>query len=354
MMPNQAPTEDVRGTLVEVRHLSKHFRNRRGNETIRAVDDVSFTIRDGECLGVVGESGSGKTTLARCIARLIKPTAGEVLLQGQDLASLSRREMRRLRSKVQVVFQDPYGSLNPRWTVGTTVEEPMVLNTELTADARRTRIQELLSLVRLDPGLAGRYPHQLSGGQQQRVGIARALATNPDLLLLDEPTSALDMLARRGILDLIGTLRRDLGLTCLFISHDLSAVRAVSDRIAVMYLGRVVEDGPADRVLQHPQHPYTRALLSAELEPRVESRRERAKLRGEPPSPMSPPPGCRLHPRCPIAVAECAHTDQQLDAVAEDHRVACMRVTRHEDIEWPAGWDADLTGGRGERRARKP
>jgi oligopeptide transport system ATP-binding protein len=337
-----------RRPVVEVRGLTKHFRSRRANEIVRAVDDVSFTVRGGESLGIVGESGSGKTTLARCITRLTRPTAGQVLLHGDDLASLSRREIRRLRSQVQMVFQDPFGSLNPRWTVGTTLEEPLSLNTELPAAERGDRIQELMSLVRLDPALLGRYPHQLSGGQQQRAGIARALATRPTLLVLDEPTSALDMLARRGILDLIAGLRRDLGLTCLFISHDLSAVRAVCDRIAVMYLGRVVEDGPADRVLRHPQHPYTRALISAELEPRVEGRRRRAKLRGEPPSPVSPPAGCRLHPRCPVAVPECALTEQRLDAVAEDHTVACMRVTRHEHVDWPAGWDSD-EGPRGGR-----
>jgi oligopeptide/dipeptide ABC transporter ATP-binding protein len=285
----------------------------RARQRLVAVDKVSLTIAKGESLGVVGESGSGKTTLARCLIRLIEATSGQILFDGTDLAHASSAQLRRLRRRFQIVFQDPYDSLNPRWKASQTLEEPLKLLTGMSPTERRQRVGELLSLVRLDDRFRDRYPHQLSGGQQQRVGIARALATNPDLVVLDEPTSALDALVRIEILDLLNALRERLNLTYLYISHDIESVRRVCTRIAVMYLGQVVESGPAATVISNPVHPYTRALMSAVLGARTEVRRSRRRLEGELPSPLNPPSGCRFHTRCPIAVPTCSQTEQRLN-----------------------------------------
>ena len=322
--------------LVVVRDLVKEFRHRRSSDPVRAVDGVSVELARGGAVGLVGESGSGKTTVARCILGLTPPTHGSIMVDGVELTTLSEHELRAYRRHMQMVFQNPYDSLNPRWKIKDILEEPLILQIRMTDPDRRKRIAELCHLVRLDERLLDRYPHQLSGGQQQRVGIARSLATHPDFVVLDEPTSALDTITRVEILDLLNRLRRELGLTYLFISHDLSAVRRVCDQISVMYLGQIVEQLPTEALFCAPCHPYTRSLLSAILEPRVGGKAERLRLHGEPPSPIAPPSGCRLHPRCPVAMAECAREIQVLREVEPNHRVACWRVTSGQVLDWPA------------------
>ncbi len=323
--------------LVDIRGLIKHFPVGRG-AMLQAVDGVDLTIGKGEAVGLVGESGSGKSTLARCLMRLVAPTSGEIIFEGKNIARLPNAALRGLRSRMQMVFQDPLGSLDPRQTVQSIVEEPLRLLTRLTAREREARIRYLLEAVRLSPTHLGRYPHQLSGGQQQRVGIARALATNPQLCVLDEPTSAVDWPIRAELLELLDQLRHELSFSFLFISHDLGAVRYVSDRVAVMYLGRIVEEAPTEALFASPQHPYSRALLSSMLDPSLDDLPARVELHGEPGSPINPPAGCRLHPRCPIAVPACAETAQVLADIGPGHSVACMRVTRSKDVVWPPSW----------------
>jgi peptide/nickel transport system ATP-binding protein len=320
--------------LVEAEDLRVEFSVRSGlwgrRGTARALDGVSLEVRRGECLAVVGESGSGKTTLGRCLIRLIEPAAGRVLFDGEDLLALSPRELRRRRRQFQMVFQDPFGSLDPRQRVRSVLAEPLALH-----GRRRDagRIAELLDAVGLPAEMAGRFPHELSGGQRQRVGIARALAAEPDFLIADEPISALDLTVRAQILDLLAGLRGRLGLTLLFIAHDLAAVEQLADRVAVMYLGRIVELAPAADLFQRPQHPYTVSLLSAApvAEPVRERGRRRARivLAGDPPSLLAPPPGCPFHPRCPIARPRCAAETPVLAPVPVDgktgeHQAACF------------------------------
>jgi len=288
--------------LLDVRGLTQHYRTA-GGGTLRALEEASFTLAHGEVLGIVGESGCGKTTLGRAVLRLVEPTAGEVLFEGEDILRLSRAALRRRRRDMQIVFQDPFGALNPRHRVATLIGEPLTIHGVAGVAAR---VSELLDLVGLPPDSGRRYVHEFSGGQRQRIAIARALALSPKLLVADEPVSALDVSIQSQIINLIAALKRKMGLAMLFISHDLSVVRHVSQRIAVMYLGRIVEIGPAGDVFEHPAHPYTQALLSAVPQPPGVARRERIILEGELPDPTDPPPGCAFHGRCRHAMPHCA------------------------------------------------
>jgi len=326
---------DATRVLLEVTNLKKHFPIKKGlfSRTVghvRAVDGVSFSVEQGEVLGLVGESGCGKTTTGRCILRLIEPTEGSVKFDGREIIGLPFREMQRLRRQMQIIFQDPYSSLNPRMTIGEIVAEPLAIQSRGTRRERQDRVQQLMGMVGLNPRLVERYPHEFSGGQRQRIGVARALALNPDLVLADEPVSALDVSIQAQILNLLEELQSTLHLTYLFIAHDLSVVRHISDRIAVMYLGRIVELASSAELHREPLHPYSVALLSAVPvpDPAVESRRRRVILKGDVPSPADPPPGCHFHTRCWLRErlgnpARCAEVDPPLRKLADGHQVAC-------------------------------
>ena len=321
--------------LLEVRGLQMHFPvtegiviNRKIGE-VKAVDGINFSVRRGETLGLVGESGCGKTTTGRCILRLERPTAGEILYDGIDIAKLERKDLMVLRRRIQVIFQDPYSSLNPRMKVGEIIAEPiMVHGIERSAARRSSRVRELLSVCGLDPKFADRYPHEMSGGQRQRVGIARALALEPAFIVCDEAVSALDVSIQAQIVNLLEDLRGQFGLTYLFIAHDLSVVRHLCQRVAVMYLGRIVELADCDELFDNPLHPYTRALLAAVPvpDPTVEAGRTFRPVRGEVPSAINPPSGCVFHPRCPIVVASCNQARPELREVQPGHWVACTEV----------------------------
>jgi oligopeptide transport system ATP-binding protein len=320
--------------LLRVEGLKKHFEVGGGMlsgpaATVRAVDGVDFAIRRGETLGLVGESGCGKTTTGRCVLRLERPTDGRILFEDKDITGMAEGELRAVRRRMQVIFQDPYASLNPRMSIGDIIGEPLKVHRIVVDKAKReARVKGLLSQVGLLPQHARRYPHQLSGGQRQRVGIARALAMEPSLIVCDEPVSALDVSIQAQIINLLEDLQRNLGLTYLFIAHDLSVVRHISDRVAVMYLGMIVELADRKSLYEEPLHPYTKALLSAVPipDPRLEAQRERMVLRGEVPSPLKPPSGCVFHPRCPIAVDRCGAEIPPLREIKPGHWAACHLV----------------------------
>ncbi len=316
--------------LLQARQLTKHFSLGGGwwhrRLTVRALEWVDLDIYPGETLGVVGESGCGKTTLGRCLIRLIEPTFGEVFFRGENLLKLDRATLRQRRREFQMVFQNPYLSLDPRMNVLDLVEEPLRAHTDLRGRALADRVTELLERVGLAREHLYRYPHEFSGGQLQRIAIARALALNPVFVVLDEPTSALDVSVQAQILNLLKELQVELGLTYLFISHDLSVVQYISDRIAVMYLGRIVELGTAEQIFSNARHPYTQALLSSTPLPDPQARRSRIILPGDVPSPLNPPPGCSFHPRCFQALPVCATDEPRLIDVGDNHFVACHRV----------------------------
>jgi len=321
--------------LLEVRGLRMHFPVTEGIVVhrkigeVKAVDGVDFWVRRGETLGLVGESGCGKTTTGRCILRLERPTAGEIFYDGVDIAKAEGTELLALRRRIQVIFQDPYSSLNPRMKVGEIIAEPIkVHGIERDAARRAVRVRELLSVCGLDPKFADRYPHEMSGGQRQRVGIARALALEPEFIVCDEAVSALDVSIQAQIVNLLEDLRERFGLTYLFIAHDLSVVRHLCQRVAVMYLGHIVELAGCDELFDNPLHPYTQVLLAAVPvpDPNVEATRDFRPVQGEVPSPMNPPSGCVFHPRCPIAVEGCKRASPELREVLPDHWIACSEV----------------------------
>ena len=319
--------------LLEVRGLRKLFPVtegifvRRAIGEVRAVDGVTFTIRRGETLGLVGESGCGKTTTGRCILLLERPTAGEILYDGIDLTKLKHSELTPLRRRIQVIFQDPYSSLNPRMKVGDIIAEPMKVHAvEHDARRRATRVRELLSICGLNPNFADRYPHEMSGGQRQRVGIARALALNPEFIICDEAVSALDVSIQAQIINLLAELQEQFGLTYLFISHAIPVIEHISTRIGVMYLGKLVEVGTSKQICTSPKHPYTQALLRAVPIPDPSARRQRVVLGGDVPTPINPPPGCRFHTRCPIAVDRCRVEEPPLRQIEDGRDVACHLV----------------------------
>ena len=320
--------------LLEVQDLVMHFRQD-AKRVVKAVNGVSFVISPGEALALVGESGSGKTTVGRSLLRLIEPTGGRVAFLGQDITAMPVSRFRPLRSRLQMVFQEPFASLNPRMRVGRIVEEPLLLAGEGDARRRRERCLEALSLVGLPPSAGTGFPHQFSAGEQQRIGIARAIATRPDLVVLDEPTSALDVSVRAEILALLDDLRRKLNLAYLFISHDLAAVQRVCQRVAIMYLGRIVETGATDELFAQPKHPYSRALLSSALFPDPKRTAPRFLLKGEIPSPINLPTGCHLHQRCPWAQPICATEAPGLETIMPGHLVSCFFASGENPLKLP-------------------
>ncbi len=327
-----AQDEDI---LLEVKNLKMHFPVTSGllfQRTVahvKAVDDVSFSVKRGETLGLVGESGCGKTTTGRCILQLYKPTSGEVVFDGQELTRMNTKQMRAMRREMQVIFQDPYSSLNPRMTAGNIIGEPLVVHGLVHGKAEyRERVAELLVNVGLNPYMADRFPHEFSGGQRQRIGVARSLSVSPKFIVADEPVSALDVSIQAQIINLLEELQERFNLTYLFIAHDLSVVRHISDRVGVMYLGHMVEIAERNEIYRNPIHPYTRALLSAVPipDPILDAQRERVLLTGEVPSPLNPPSGCVFHPRCPIADDSCNRVLPEVREVSQDHWAACLKA----------------------------
>ncbi len=335
--------------LIRVENLEKHFPIYEGTlfrkvvDRVKAVDGLDFEIREQETLGLVGESGCGKSTTGRSLIQLLRPTGGAVRFEGQDLTELSDDQMHGLRRDLQMIFQDPYASLNPRMTVGSIIGEPLEVHGLESGDALQRRVQELMDIVGLDPRFVRRYPHEFSGGQRQRIGIARAIACNPKFIVCDEPVSALDVSIQAQILNLLDELQDEFGLTYLFIAHDLAAVRHISDRIAVMYLGKLAEVADSEDIYDEPLHPYTEALTSAVPipDPEMEADRERIVLPGNVPSPMNPPTGCVFHTRCPYAWDRCKHEEPEMQEVGDGHRVACHLLDEPERREGVDPTDAE-------------
>lgn len=314
--------------LLKVENLKKYYPVKGGvlgqeSETVKAVDGVNFSIYEGETLGIVGESGCGKSTTGRMLMRLIEPTEGRVVFAGRDLTGLSKHEMRKMRKNMQMIFQDPFASLNPRHTIGKIIEEPLIVHRMGSKKEREKRVEELLEVVGLSAYHAKRYPHQFSGGQRQRIGIARALAVRPKLIIADEPVSALDVSVQSQVLNLLQDLQAQFQLTFLFIAHDLSVVRHFSDRVGVMYLGKIVELADSDALYEDPKHPYTKALLSAVPIPDPDRRSERIILTGDVPNPAHPPAGCAFHNRCPVASGICKTKKPELRKIEDGRRVSC-------------------------------
>jgi peptide/nickel transport system ATP-binding protein len=325
-----APTDAPKADLLQVRGLRKYFPIRGGVfsrvvANVKAVEDVSFDVKKGEVVGLVGESGSGKTTAGRAILRLIEPTAGEVMFEGVDVAKLPKSRMREYRKEMQIIFQDPFASLNPRMSVGDIIGEALTIHNLARGKAKEARVADLLERVGMNAGHMRRYPHEFSGGQRQRIGIARALAVDPKFIVADEPVSALDVSIQAQVVNLLQDLKDELGLTMLFIAHDLGVVEYISDKVIVMYLGRIMEIAPAKELYRNPVHPYTEALLSAVPIPDPTIKRERVILQGDIPSPINPPSGCVFRTRCPIAIDDCKHVVPPLEEVGPGHLKACIR-----------------------------
>jgi oligopeptide transport system ATP-binding protein len=312
--------------LLQVRHLVKHFPVEGSEDVVQAVDCISFDILMGETLGLVGESGCGKSTVGRCLLRLHEPTSGSITFEGREIVGLPHKDMQRLRREMQIIFQDPYASLNPRMSIMSIVGEPLKIHGVSSKQERQDRVSDLLKKVGLDPKYMLRYPHEFSGGQRQRIGIARALALNPKLIICDEPVSALDVSVQAQVVNLLQDLQQEFGLTYLFISHGLAVVEHISNRVAVMYLGKIVEIADSIELYKRPLHPYTQALLSAIPNPDPKQRRDRIVLKGDVPTPINPPSGCRFRTRCPIAIEECANVEPKLREIHNGHFAACIRV----------------------------
>jgi oligopeptide/dipeptide ABC transporter ATP-binding protein len=317
--------------LIQVRHLVKHFAVENSEDVVRAVDDITFDIFEGETLGLVGESGCGKSTVGRCLLRLYEPTGGDVFFEGKNIVGLSNREMQALRREMQIIFQDPYASLNPRLNIYSIVSEPLKIHGIGNKTERREKVADLLKKVGLDPDYMFRYPHEFSGGQRQRIGIARALALNPKLIIADEPVSALDVSVQAQVVNLLQDLQNEFGLTYLFISHGLAVVEHISRRVAVMYLGKIVEIAEGRELYDNPLHPYTKALLSAIPIPDPKKKRERIVLKGDVPTPINPPSGCRFRTRCPWAIDDCARIVPELKEIKSGHFAACIRVEGYDN-----------------------
>ncbi len=318
--------------FLKVENVIKHFPIHGGIlsrqvASVKAVQNISFELKKGETLGLVGESGCGKSTLGRCLIRLIEPSSGKVFFKGQDITTVSKEELKNLRRKMQIIFQDPYASLNPRMTIGSILEEPLIIHNLFNSDKeRKARVLELINLVGLRPEHLSRYPHEFSGGQRQRVGIARALAVEPELIICDEPVSALDVSIQAQVINLLMDLQQKLGLTYVFIAHDLKVVEHVSTYVAVMYLGQIVEFAKAEELYKNPKHPYTKALLSAIPIPDPKPREQRIILTGDVPSPINPPSGCYFNPRCPMASDECRQQQPAVKEISPNHKVSCLKV----------------------------
>ncbi|MGB7587102.1 MAG: dipeptide ABC transporter ATP-binding protein [Solirubrobacterales bacterium] len=350
---NDVPTPSSNGgPLLEVSELVKHFPIKSGVlidrevARVRAVDGVSFSVNEGETLGLVGESGCGKSTLCRTVLQLLEPTSGSVRFDGREIAGASRREMRPLRREMQMIFQDPYASLNPRKRVGQIIGDPMRFNDIVSGDGVRREVQELMKRVGLQPEHYNRFPHEFSGGQRQRIGIARALGLRPRLIVADEPVSALDVSIQAQIINLLEDLQQEFKLTYVFVAHDLGVVRHVSDRIAVMYLGKIVESAPAERLYTQPIHPYTAALLSAVPipDPKENRAREQQVLEGDVPSPIDPPPACRFHTRCPLATEICSQVEPELKGHGGGRIAACHHPLNVSEADHPLGRSVELEG----------